>query len=426
MRAPCLLLALTAASSLAQDAAAARASLEPCGRTVVLCASELPALRGLRPAQLWLCAARAGAVRAIPFQVDERVPGGEYAWSEGDERKSDVDEGRLDDDDELSFYARDAGDRLAAGELVLGQVAAHELELVDPAGGRAWAYLLAFPEGEPTPPGAPDDRASLLFREGEVAGFRGARLQLLGTCDENLLHLSELRLLGASGWGPDLLDRLKLHLRASYLFTGIERAQDEVRAGLRAWRDGPVRVAARLGIESYLIWGHWIRSVPGGARLVLWEDRLELAVAARVPVDLETDARSELRLSLDLAPEVAGLKVWTDKNPGPLRPGERLPRALDQSAPGWIAVGAAGSTVLCRVRPGESLRGAGNALYLRVDPAPDPPEDHPGAQLDAGWTLDLTGLRAGVHSLELELRAAPEEGVERLLRADTALQVVVR
>lgn len=421
-----LLPLLLAAPLLAQERTPA--TLVPAGRAVVVPGSNLRALRGIKPPRLWLGAWRQGAFIAIPFQVDERVPGGDYAWLEGEERRSDVDEG-LDDDDELVFYARDAGDRGDLSRVRLGQVEAVEIELHDPAHGqRAWAYLLAFPEDTPTPPRAGVDRASLEWREGEPAGLRGERLLLMGR-PGNLLHLDELRLASGGGWGPDLLDRTKVQLVASYLFTGIERAGDEVRAGLRAWRDGPVRVVGKLFVETYLIWGHWIRTLPAGGRLVMWEDRLELSCPLRTPVDLELDARSELRLSLDLSPAVPGLRVWTDRNPARLRAGAPLPRALDRTAPAWIAVSGPGGAVLLRARGGETIRTG--ALFLRDDALPDGPEDHPGSHANAGWTFDLTGLRAGVHQLDLSLRAtepgAGEPGNEReLLRGDLPLQVVVR
>lgn len=429
---PSCVLALAAVST-AQVPERAAASLDPCARAVVVTGERLGPVRGLRPAQLWLGAWRDGELRAIPFQVDERVPGGDYAWSDGDERKSDVDGGRLDEDDELVFYARDAGDRAPAREVQLGQALVLELELADPArGGQAWVYLLAFAEGTAPPAGSPEDRASIVTREGEQVGFEGQRLSLLGSPGgDNLLHLRELRLKEADGWGPDLLDRFKLSLTASYLFTGIERAQDEVRGGLRGWRDGPVRVVARGSVETYLIWGHWIRSVPGGARLVMWEDRLELSCAVRLPIDLELDARSELRLSFDLSPEVPELRVWTETHGERMRPGRIPARALERGAPRWVAVGGPGGTLLVRLDPGQSLRRAGNALFLRDDPRPDPPEDHPGSHGNVGWTLDLTGLRGGVHQLGLELRAAPpaRDGAEtaaHLAAAAGPLQVTVR
>lgn len=412
------------------------ATLEAWGRAVVVSGERLAPLLGVGPGQLWLGAWREGALRPIPFQVDERVPGGDYAWSEGDERKSDVDGGRLDEDDELVFYARDAGDRRPIEAAPPGPAAVHELELFDPArGGKAWVYLLVFAPGEAPPPASSEDRASIVVRDGEQVGLTGTRLQLVGAPGgDNLLHLQELHLREASQgapWGPDILDRLKLQLTASYLFTGIERSQDEVRGGLRAWRDGPVRVVARGSLETYLIWGHWLRSVPGGARLVMWEDRLELSCAVRLPVDLELDARSELRLSFDLSPEVPELRFWTDTHPDRLRPGQAPPRALRGAAPRWVAIGNPGGTLVARLEPGDSLRRAGNALFVRDDQSPDPPEDFPGSHGNLGWTLDLTGLRSGVHQLGLELLATPpardgSETAAHLAAIGAPLQVTLR
>jgi hypothetical protein len=401
---------------------------------VVVEGSRLSSLAEFTGSQLRLYAVHDGELRAIPFQVDERTPDGGYVYDQGAERRSDTDDGRLDENDELAFMARDAGDRALPGQLALGQVAHVELRLRDPLdGGRAWVYVLAFRE---PPRGAERDYVDLTFADGEPSGWAGRRGRFGAVGAGNLLALDELRFRDEQGeLGPDVLDRAKLRFEARYLFTDLVRHMDEVRCGVLAWRDGPVRAIVGLVPECYLIWGHWLRPAKGPelCRLIAYGSRFELELVMRLPVDLEPDAPSSLRVSLDFASlkEGNGTRVWSDRNPTRWRGGSsrrsRL-RELDRSYPGWICVTPPGGTLLARLELDPRLRRSSNALFLQDGPALDPPEDEEGSFANAGFHVDLTGLVAGVYRLRLAVQLGPavEPGHEDgLLKPETPLSVEV-
>ena len=411
------------------------ATLERPESVVVILGEELGAVLDVRREQMGLFAWRGGSLEPIPFQIDERTPDGDFAYPLGDERRTDTDDGLLDANDELVFRAGDVGGRAPVGVVHQTNAGFVEIEVWDPAreGARGWVYLAAFAEG--TPERAGDDRVALRWNEvGDLTGWETARLRVGGGPEGlNFLHLYELRFAEEGEVGPDVLDRAKIKLEVSYLFTDITRAFDEVRTGVRSYLDGPVRAVVRFSLETYLIWGHWIRTSPGpGCRALIYEDRLELELRLRVPVDLERDQPSALRLSWDFAEAAGEVRVWSDRNPERWRAGSRRRshlRAFERTYPRWVCVGLETGSALARLLPGENMEDVRYSLYLEEDDQPDPPEDDPGSRANTGFSLDLTGVRAGdyVCRLEWQFGEALEPGEEReLLRAFEPLRVTVR
>jgi hypothetical protein len=95
-----------------------------------------------------LFAAREGTLEPIPFQFDARSADGEFVLAQ-DGTETDF---TFDDDDELVFMAKDAGDRVAATALPAGGDVALEIEVTDPGRGQhGWAYLVHFPDAVPPP-----------------------------------------------------------------------------------------------------------------------------------------------------------------------------------------------------------------------------------------------------------------------------------
>lgn len=443
-----LLAALVAAPALAQQREPAeRSSLERPESPVVLAGERLPALLGAPIARLRALALRRGALAPIPLQVDERMADGSYALDRGDERRSDPDDGALDANDELALMGCDAGDRLAPADLAALRAApaqgpGHdgappasprrwvEVELAPTRGGaaRGWVYLTVA-EGSDPPP-APDDRVQLDWQQGDLAGFTTRRAKLGcapgATC---LLDLRELRFVRPDGaLGADVLDRAKLALSARYLFLDIARRIDEVRTRVVAWRDGPLRAIVRFQAETYLIWGHWVRSnvpaSPTRCRATIWEDRLEVELELLMPVALEADTPSELRLGLDLAPSAGPAAVWTDRSRVAIRSGSARARDLrdvDRGFPRWLVTTCAEGAFALRLELGPELDRPGNRLSIIDGDAPDPPEDHAGSILSPGWMLDLTGLPPQTcrARLVMQLGAPVDPGQEGpLLRVD--------
>lgn len=399
-------------------------TLERPEASVVVLGSQLEALHGVAIDALRLVTWRDGAVRQVPFQIDERTPEEEYAYAYGELRRSDTDDGELDANDELVFMARDVGPRLPAAALRLGQGRSLELEVVDPDARhrRGWVYLLHYPVD--APPRTPQRYVTLERQDGHVVGWSGRRVLAAGAPDRrNLFDLDQLRfVLPEGGFGPDVLDRVKLNLSASYLFLEVRRSVDEFRTALVGYSSGPIRAVASYQLEAYLIWGHWIRSTPR-CRMKIYENRLELAGELVLPVGFEENRPSTLRLSLDFAPAAGAIRLWTADHPDPYRAtGNRsAANRLGTKYPEWICASLPTGSIVARLR----LRGDLEAdsrrhrLFLADDARRDPPEAVPGSLGNVGYELDLTGLPGSTYRFELTVLFGPplRPGLEQWLLA---------
>lgn len=109
------------------------------GDKVVVQTEILKPLPTRHTSNLRVFSAHDGALAPIDYRF--------YARSEEGVNESDSpNEFFLDDDDELVFYARDAGDKVAAGGFPLDCDAVMELIISDPLTGETgWAYVLHFP-----------------------------------------------------------------------------------------------------------------------------------------------------------------------------------------------------------------------------------------------------------------------------------------
>ena len=359
-----------------------------------------------------LYAFKDGKLRPIPFQIDERTADDQIAFEAGEDRRSDIDDGRLDVNDELVFMGRDVGDRAPAGSIRLGQSDLAELIVKDPR-GRGWVYLLHFAQAPP--PVAQGRYVSLDFRGDELLGWTAQRVQAKVGPDGHALDLRSLRFSRATGgYGVDVIDRSKLHLSASYLFLDIQRRFDEVRSSWRSYRQGPVRVVAGIQAETYLTWGRWL-STTRRSTLVIYGNRLELHSQVELPIDLEANKPSSLRVSFDFSKAAGDVRVWSNRNPTPIRctglgtdPGLAK---LKTSGVQWVACATPAGALVLRLRLDAPLQKRRHRLFLRDGPTPDPPEDAIGSLGNAGFELDLAGLPSGRYEfwLSAHFLAAPLE-----------------
>lgn len=109
------------------------------GDKVVVQTELLKALPTRHTSNLRLFSARSGTLAPIDYRFYARTDDGALQ-SEG---QGDF---FLDDDDELVFFAKDTGDKVAAGAFPLDCDAVMELIVSDPiTGASGWAYVLHFP-----------------------------------------------------------------------------------------------------------------------------------------------------------------------------------------------------------------------------------------------------------------------------------------
>jgi len=109
------------------------------GDKIVVPTEVLKALPTRHTSNLRLFSARSGMLAPIDYRF--------YARGDAEKVESEAGGGFfLDDDDELVFFAKDTGDKVAAGEFPLDCDAVMELIVSDPiSGATGWAYVLHFP-----------------------------------------------------------------------------------------------------------------------------------------------------------------------------------------------------------------------------------------------------------------------------------------
>jgi hypothetical protein len=210
---------------------------------VVVTADRLGALGKRDTAQLRLYRIEDGRLVAIPFQFDARDAEGEL------EVDAPVDF-RLDANDELTFMAKDAGDRAAEDPFPEGCDGAVEIEIADPHGaGKAWAYLAGFsapPPREAVEPYVVFDLPTRQARSNAYTVdyaadrnfFTGLRLpRLPGAPEVNLLRQSRMR--GSPTFSLLLTD-----------FT-LDFTEQNAIVEIDGVRSGPVRAVrrARLSVD---------------------------------------------------------------------------------------------------------------------------------------------------------------------------------
>ncbi len=284
-------------------------SLDRTEDLVVLTGAELAKLKGVPSDLIRVYASKDGDLLPIPFQVDERTPELEYCWRTGPDPVKDVDDGRLDEDDEVALSVADSGDRTT--KTVAGATARVEIELEDPANGRkAWVYVLAFDDKSSAPPPR-SERHHVEIVAGKPGGAR-IRTQHFEVASVGSAGLTGrptgIRLRGPDGaTGPEVVkDAARFKLRASYLLARIERDGSEARTSLgTSWIEGPVRAIAPVTLEAYLIWGNWISS--SRSYVVAHDHTWELHARFSLPVNLDREHASEATLALEPGD---GARAW--------------------------------------------------------------------------------------------------------------------
>ncbi len=231
---------------------------------------------------LALLALHEGRLVPIAFQVDELDEAGEWVLTmvpprlegSGIEPDRDVDGGALDDNDELVFMLKDAGDRLAAGGLPEGVVAADEIELAD-SGGRAWVYLCCFEQAAP--------RSSRDYVRYDIETDRVVTDSfVVGFPAELPIAPGYLTVFGSE----NILDRMKIRLKVAV--AGFEFGFDETDfiSELSLYKDGPVRVIRRT--RNAMQVSRFFKTPSAAIENVICADSCSIPVRVVVPISLKS------------------------------------------------------------------------------------------------------------------------------------------
>ncbi len=209
---------------------------------VIECRDFAP-LFGAPIESLSLMTLNGGTWSPVPFQIDEKKPDGEYAFTAGPMSSNDPDS-NLDANDELVFMIKDIGGSSEAEAPPEGALAGVEIEITDPKDGKkGWAYLFRFPGKAPRSgiDYVSIDEKALEKNRDRIVTEHFVTEKNVDKCYPDFMA----RINPDGGMGPDLLDRFKIRevimvpsLNLSWAFD----LEEMITVKNLAWIDGPVRV----------------------------------------------------------------------------------------------------------------------------------------------------------------------------------------
>jgi len=218
---------------------------------IVLRGADMPSLQGLPIESLRLAAYKNGVLSAIPYQVDERGPDGQYLFRTSHPDQGDDEPGKLDANDELAFMVRDAGDRLPESQFAGNQLLA-EIETRDPLdGARAWCYVGTagrFPQPSSVDYVSYDPESDRILSRYYRIGF--SREAPISYGDTTIT-------LEGNGNGARINERVLTRLNAKLKLLGIhlKKSEADFRSLRKGYIDGPVRVIKRVGNSMRAVFG---------------------------------------------------------------------------------------------------------------------------------------------------------------------------
>lgn len=184
--------------------------------------------------QLALFAYKNNSLDPIPFQIDERDPKGRLVMMGGKTAGKDIDNGKLDANDEMVFCAMDTGDRLPDAE----RADKIEIEITDPKhpSQHAWVYLHNIKSGK-----APRSSVDYINYDPKTERIM-SKNYILGYSKGYMFYSDVIYPASVGGNGKDFFDKVKFRIKVQFAKSEFLRNEDSVRAEVQGWIDGPVRV----------------------------------------------------------------------------------------------------------------------------------------------------------------------------------------
>jgi len=283
---------------------------------VVIECKDFAALFGTPMGRLALMALRGEAWAAIPFQIDQKKPDGEYAFTMGPDRSADPDP-NLDANDELVFMAKDTGDSVGPEtKWPPGAVKAVEVEVKDPKNNaRGWAYLFSFSDKAPA-----SNEDYIKMKIDEAKNYREVESYeyvMGGPINRTFPDVMRATKLPNGKPGLDVVDNLKVAGKIT-LIGGITIPLDfgeMTEAEIKGYIDGPVRIL--LLADAYLKFAGFVKVRTQGYQLIsYYVNHAIWPISMDVPInDLGLVKNINILGYLDLNANVYGSYPFNAANP---------------------------------------------------------------------------------------------------------------
>lgn len=375
----------------AKSAGDAEKTLKRTDDPVVMEGKAFPSLTGTPPEKLTMMARHDDEWELVPFQIDQKKPGGDYCFTMGPKAAADPDP-NLDDNDELVFMVKDTGDRFGGDRWPEGAMEGAEIEVTDPKdGGKGWLYLFSCREKAPR-----SEKDYIRLEIDREAGRRKViTYEYAMGGPTNAIYPDYLARVKPDGSpGPDVLDRLKMRGKV-ILRTGLKvdfHMDEFTKARDLGWIDGPVRVLHLA--DGYLQIAKFIKLKGSGYSLIsYYVNHMIWPMVIEVPFRTPIIKDVEFYGYMDFNSNVYGSYPFSAANPlnkqvvldGRTSEAEAN---LDRSTPiswnaGFGPQGALVSRLFFKPESGNIKR---LPFYLDDKNASDPPEDDKGVS-GVGYNL---------------------------------------
>jgi hypothetical protein len=386
---------------------------------LILKGSQMPQLLGQPIDRLEVLSVRDGILQAIPFQVDEVLPDGNFALPDGPEPQADDTHGTLDRSDQVVMMLFDLGQRCS--DLCSLPAGALEIEVTDPPTGvQHYAYIAAVRQPQlssvryvtfdPKIERVETERYRLGFTRWYPTDFALQSRMHQGT--PNLIHQFEIRVSGHI-----------FHLFLLYL------ENRNIENHLLAYRVGPIRAILLLSNSIRLAFR--MHAPRMKTYELLYRNYVDTPVTVRLPwlpglflSDLQ------VRLYLEFRNELSSYRLLYSGMQGPPVQAAHLEVPLPSKGAGrspeanWIALYGHGRLLLQTFMPAAELSVLKKQLYFRRGSRP---EAGPGGGVAVGTII--TGweeLAGGTHHLDTVLADLPGSYSPNQFLRELALAPVVK
>jgi hypothetical protein len=375
----------------------------------------LDKLLGANVKTLRLYAMNNGSMAQIPFQIDERLPSGEFIMDVGEDANPDDHNWKLDPQDFLVFRICDTGAR--APREAWPSKDGLEIELEDPLDqGRSYCYLLRF-EGEA--PELMDIRTfdmDLHLKKNPKGGVQVEGLtyrieSLVNKIGDKRYKTSIVKTMAmppsAGGTGINIIDGQRLRFTVELLFgqVRVNASEKDMIGGIVARREGPVRgydlswtsIALPMGLEGPRIY----------ADIFLYDRMFVTPMTLSIPFNPDSIiTRLLLDIGFDLNKNAVGMRYYSPNcQDGVTIDGKMTDKEKtipDDWVPWFVLTGPQASFIF-RMEPDEELRKQVVIKQQYIDDRNQafPPEDEPGSIGYGRTRFEIKSLKKGDYNIPL-------------------------